>query len=235
VSGASEALEEALGYSFRDRGLFVRALTHKSRAYEDGCKPGAGDNEQLEFLGDSILGFLVSEALVKQFPAWPEGRLSRVKAHLVSAAHLHFVAQDLGLGEHLLLGRGEELSGGRAKRALLADGLEALIAALYLDGGIERARAFVARRVIGGLNGEELVFDSSTDYKSELQQLTQSRHLPQPRYSIVEERGPEHSKTFTVEVRVGREWTGRAEGLSKKTAGQQAARQLLNQLSAREA
>src|SRR5579884_2840309 len=154
MSGVAPALEQALGYQFRDHALLSRALTHKSRAYEDGCKPGRGDNEQLEFLGDSILGFLVSEALVRQFPSWPEGRLSRVKAHLVSATHLHEVAQDLRLGEHLLLGRGEELSGGRSKRALLADAVEALIAALYLDGGVEPAREFVHQLVIGDLNGE---------------------------------------------------------------------------------
>src|SRR5579884_4453163 len=168
MNESPETLERALGYTFRDRELLDRALTHKSRAYEDGFEPGRGDNEQLEFLGDSILGFLVSEALVRQFPSWPEGRLSRVKAHLVSATHLHEVAQDLRLGEHLLLGRGEELSGGRQKRALLADAVEALIAAVYLDGGITAAQRFVEDRVIGGLNGEELEFDSSTDYKSEL-------------------------------------------------------------------
>jgi ribonuclease-3 len=142
------------------------------------------------------------------------------------------VAGQLRLGEHLLLGRGEELSGGRQKRALLADAVEALIAVLYLDGGMDAAREFVRRHVIGALNAEELVSDSSTDYKSDLQQLAQSLHLPQPRYAIVEERGPEHAKTFTVEVRVGREWTARAEGLSKKTAGQRAAQELLERLAA---
>jgi len=230
----SGALEEALGYAFRDRELLARALTHKSRAYEDGCERGHGDNEQLEFLGDSILGFVVSEALVLQFPEWPEGRLSRVKAHLVSARHLHEVAQQLRLGDHLLLGRGEELSGGRTKRGLLADALEALIAVMYLDGGMDRTRAFVQARIIGALTGDELVTDSATDYKSDLQQLAQSLHLPQPRYSIVEERGPEHAKTFLVEVRVGRDWSCRAEGLSKKTAGQRAARELLEKIAARE-
>jgi len=234
MNESPETLERALGYTFRDRELLDRALTHKSRAYEDGCEPGRGDNEQLEFLGDSILGFVVSEALVRQFPGWPEGRLSRVKAHLVSATHLHEVAQQLGLGEHLLLGRGEELSGGRQKRALLADAVEALIAAMYLDGGMDPPRHFVRERIIGALSADELVTDSATDYKSDLQQLAQALRLPQPRYSIVEERGPEHSKTFIVEVRVGREWTCRAEGLSKKTAGQHAARELLEKLSARE-
>ena len=226
-----ERLQETLGYRFRDRDLLTRALTHKSRAYEAGLEPGQGDNEQLEFLGDSILGFLVSEALVHRFRSWPEGRLSRVKAHLVSAAHLHTVAQELNLGDHLLLGRGEEMSGGRSKRALLADAIEAVIAALYCDGGMEQARRFVDGRVIGTINDEDLVLDT-TDYKSDLQELVQARQLPHPRYAIVEERGPEHAKTFTVEVRVGRDWISRAEGMTKKAAGQRAAQELLERLSA---
>lgn len=230
MSAHREPLEKALGYRFRDGELLSRALTHKSRAYETGCEPGQGDNEQLEFLGDSILGFLVSEALVHRFPDWPEGRLSRVKAHLVSAAHLHTVAQELSLGQYLLLGRGEEMSGGRSKRALLADALEAIIAAIYCDGGMEQARRFVETRVVGTVDERELVADT-TDYKSDLQELVQARHLPHPRYSIVEERGPEHAKTFTVEVRVGREWMSRAEGFSKKAAGQRAAQELLERLS----
>jgi ribonuclease-3 len=225
-----ERLQETLEYRFRDRDLLTRALTHKSRAYEAGLEPGRGDNEQLEFLGDSILGFLVSEALVHRFPSWPEGRLSRVKAHLVSAAHLHTVAQALNLGDHLLLGRGEEMSGGRGKRALLADAIEAVIAALYCDGGMEQARRFVDTRVIGAINDEDLVLDT-TDYKSDLQELVQARQLPHPRYAIVEERGPEHAKTFTVEVRVGRDWMSRAEGMTKKAAGQRAAQELLERLS----
>lgn len=230
MSGDWEQLQETLGYHFREATLLARSLTHKSRAYEAGHEPGRSDNEQLEFLGDSILGFLVSEALVQRFASWPEGRLSRVKAHLVSAAHLHKVAQELRIGDYLLLGRGEEMSGGRSKRALLADALEALIAALYCDGGMEQARRFVETCVIGKLNEDELVQDT-TDYKSDLQELVQARHLPHPRYSIVEERGPEHAKTFTVEVRVGRDWISRAEGFSKKAAGQRAAQDLLERLS----
>ena len=142
-----EALEKRLDYRFADRELLIRALTHKSRLAE--CPNGARDNEQLEFLGDSVLGFLVSELLVRRYPASPEGKLSKLKAHLVSAARLHEVAARLGLGEHLILGRGEELSGGRAKKALLANALEAVIAAIFLDGGVEAARAFVAGRILG--------------------------------------------------------------------------------------
>src|ERR1700692_4393774 len=140
-------LEKALGHCFHDRELLERALTHKSRVYEKPAEvQTATDNEQLEFLGDAILGFAVSETLVRRFASFPEGRLSKVKAHLVSATRLHEAAQDLNLGEYLLLGRGEEMSGGREKKALLSDAVEALIAALYLDAGLEVACRFIEER-----------------------------------------------------------------------------------------
>jgi ribonuclease-3 len=226
----SEALEAALGYHFASRELLARALTHRSSVYEKTSSAASTDNEQLEFLGDAILGFVVSDALVETHPDYPEGRLSKLKAHLVSASHLHEVAARLRLGGYLLLGRGEEMSGGREKKALLANAVEALIAALYLDGGIEPSRRFILQCVIGeGEPSSEVAL--ATDYKSALQELAQSMHLPQPRYAIVEERGPEHAKTFLVEVRVGREWVSRAEGLSKKSAGQKAAQEILRQLA----
>src|ERR1700722_11831288 len=144
------ALEAAIGYVFGDRGLLERALTHKSRVHEQaGEAPSAGDNEQLEFLGDAILGFVVSACLVRRFASAPEGRLSKLKAHLVSAARLYEVAQTLALGDFLFLGRGEEMSGGRAKKALLSDAMEALIAAIYIDGGLDQARAFIETNVVG--------------------------------------------------------------------------------------
>jgi ribonuclease-3 len=230
VEPESETLETALGYHFASRELFARAFTHRSSVYEKTASAAATDNEQLEFLGDSILGFVVSDALVAAHPDFPEGRLSKLKAHLVSAAHLHEVAARLRLGGHLLLGRGEEMSGGREKKALLANAVEALIAALYLDGGMEPARRFILQHVIGEAEPSSEVA-GATDYKSALQELAQSMKLPQPRYAIVEERGPEHAKTFLVEVRVGREWVSRAEGLSKKSAGQKAAQEVLRQLA----
>src|SRR5437879_6428727 len=145
-----ELLEAAIGQVFRNRELFQRALTHKSRMHEQpGDTPSSGDNEQLEFLGDAILGFVVSECLVRRHSTFEEGQLSKLKAHLVSATRLHEVAQNLELGEYLFLGRGEELSGGRAKKALLSDAVEALIAAVYLDGGIDAARAFIEANVVG--------------------------------------------------------------------------------------
>lgn len=228
-----EVLEGSIGHSFQDREILFRALTHKSHAHEKSSvgEPALTDNEQLEFLGDAILGFLVSESLVRHYPGLPEGRLSKLKAHLVSAAHLHRVAQNLNLGNHLLLGRGEELSGGRDKRALLADAVEALIAAIYLDGGMEPARQFVLRHVVGDLPFQlEGAGLPVTDFKSLLQEVAQARKLPQPRYTIVQERGPEHAKTFTVEVRVGRDWVEQAEAFSKKSAGQKAAQALLEKL-----
>ena len=184
----------------------------------------------MEFLGDSILGFVVSECLVRRHPEALEGRLSKMKAHLVSATRLFEVARLHSLGDYLLLGRGEEMSGGREKRALLANAVEALIAALYLDGGLEAARRFIERDVIATAGPLE-DGDGLTDYKSVLQEMAQALKLPQPRYTIVEEHGPEHSKTFTVEVSVGRQWTGQAQGLTKKSAGQKAAEAVVRQLS----
>jgi ribonuclease-3 len=225
-----------MGYRFRDAGLLTRALTHRSRIHEitgqtQGGAPAApSDNEQLEFLGDAVLGFLVSDALIGRYPSYPEGQLSKLKARIVSEQHLHQTALALGLGEFLILGRGEELSGGRLKRALLSDALEALIAGIYLDGGVEAARAFVVGKVIGDY--EPPGPDSGlSDFKSELQQTAHIRHLPAPRYALVREHGPEHAKTFTMEVRLGKDLAAQAEGRSKKEASQEAARLLLERMA----
>jgi ribonuclease-3 len=228
-----EVLERVLGHSFRDKRLLERALTHKSRVYEKSADgQPATDNEQLEFLGDAILGFVMSDCLVRLYASSPEGRLSKLKAHLVSAARLHEVAQEIQLGEFLLLGRGEEMSGGRAKKALLSDAVEALIAALYLDAGLDAARVFIESRVLGSFQPtEEDIDDAVSDHKSSLQEMAQALKLPPPRYVIVNEDGPEHSKTFTVEVRLGKEWVSQAQGMSKKSAGQKAAQQILQQLT----
>jgi ribonuclease III len=231
-------LEQRIEYRFSDAELLRRALTHSSLANE--ARPGGpplSDNEQLEFLGDSVLGFLISEALVRRFPGQSEGELSRQKAHLVSAAHLHGVARRLELGSHLELGRSEEMSGGRAKKTLLVDALEAVIAAIYLDGGLDPARAFVHGFVLDAPIGSDAeagtdIQPAITNFKSALQELAQSRKLPQPRYSIARERGPEHSKVFTVEVRVGKELTGQADGRTKKIAAQRAARGIYERLLA---
>jgi ribonuclease-3 len=231
------SIEHKLDHRFSDPSLLRRALTHSSLANETRAASGlpAADNEELEFLGDSVLGFLIAEALVRRFPDFKEGDLSRMKAHLVSAAHLHGVARRLDLGSYLELGRSEEMSGGRLKKTLLVDALEAVIAALYLDGGMDAARAFVAMHVLDApvFADEDAGTDiqpAITNFKSALQELAQSRKLPQPRYAIVRERGPEHSKIFTVEVRIGRECTGQAEGRTKKIAAQRAARGVYERL-----
>jgi len=242
------ALEAGLGYHFRHRAVLEQAVTHSSQAREqESQRAGEGkyrvsDNEQLEFLGDSVLSLVTSEELFQRFPHFREGELSKLRAHLVSEKHLIRVAQQLELGHYLRLGRGEEKSGGRSKTALLVDALEAILAAMYLDGGLEVAREFVRRHVIlpelermergGGML-------PVTDFKSALQEAVQSLGLPQPAYVLVEEAGPEHSKTFTVEARLlaknnkDPEFVGRAQGSTKKTAEQDAARQLLAFLASR--
>jgi ribonuclease-3 len=231
MQSALETLEAKLGHAFRNRALLGRALTHRSRFSEMPPAEQGGDNEQLEFLGDSILGFVVSEALVLRHPGAREGHLSKWKAHLVSASHLHRCALELGLGEFLLLGRGEDMSGGREKKALLSDAVEALIAALYIDGGLSAAQEFIQARILDVLpEGTELA--SVADHKSALQERTQSLGMRAPVYSTIAVEGPDHSKTFTVEVRVGDELKAQASGSSKKSASQKAARLLLQQLDA---
>jgi ribonuclease-3 len=225
-----EALEAAVGHQFRNRDLLVRALTHTSHAYEKSQQP-LEDNEQLEFLGDAILGFLISDSLVTRYPTYREGRLSILKNYLVSASHLYCVAQRIELGEYLLLGRGEELSGGRVKKGLLADAVEALIAAIHLDAGIDEARQFVVRHILGA---EQELAESPdapfTNFKGALQEIARSLNLPSPRYTVVSEHGPAHARRFTVEVRIGSDFTAQAEGDSKKSAGQMAAQVVLNRL-----
>ena len=234
-----KSLETAIGHQFQNRELLERAFTHSSHVHERGGVASVlpADNEQLEFLGDSILGFLISEALVHRLPGYAEGRLSKLKAGIVSAAHLYGVAERLQLGQYLRLGRGEEMSGGRSKRTLLVNALEALIAALYQDAGIDKAREFVTGHVVGD-PGADMEFSASdpagtfTDYKSALQELALARKLHLPRYVILKEDGPEHSKTFTIEVRVGKDLTAKADGYSKKNAAQNAARIVLERLAA---
>jgi ribonuclease III len=233
MGAEQRVLENAIGHSFADQGLLSRALTHKSFAYEESAagRSTVSDNERLEFLGDSILGFLVSELMLQRYPTLAEGRLSRLTAHYVSASHLHEAALSLDLGRYLLLGHGEELSGGRAKKALLADALEALIAAIYLDAGLDTARRFVIQHVAQGLAGQPEGAEAPlSNFKSALQEAAHARKLPHPRYVVVGETGPEHAKTFIVEVHLGREWSMQGEAPTKKAAGQKAAQLLLEKL-----
>jgi ribonuclease-3 len=222
-------LEEELGYRFANKELLVRALTHSSRAAERGGGVNE-DNEQLEFLGDSVLGFVVSEALVERYPTATEGQLSRWKSYLVSAAHLHRCAQAIRLGDFLLLGRGEEQNGGRERKTLLANALEAVIAAIHLDGEMEPARSFIRKLVLSELDDLDDESFETSNSKSALQEWTQSLGLPIPRYATVETSGPDHAKLFTVEARVGDQYASRATGRSKKVASQEAAQRLIDQL-----
>ncbi len=230
---ALEALEDRIGYRFRDRDILLRALTHRSWLSERGSPmPESGDNEQLEFLGDSVLGFVVSEALVLRHPVAREGQLSQWKAHLVSSTHLHTCAVSLGLGEFLLLGKGEDRNGGRQRKTVLANAFEALIAAMLIDGGVEVARKFLEDHVLQGVNSiEDVKSMGLLNHKSVLQERTQAMGLPTPRYYTVETSGPEHAKVFTVEVKVGDRFATRASGTSKKDASQQAAERLIQQLA----
>jgi ribonuclease-3 len=222
-------LEAKLGHVFRDRSLLVRSLTHKSFTSENGPADVQADNEQLEFFGDAILGFIVSEALVADFPNLPEGHLSRAKSYLVSARWLHQVARNLGLGDYLQLGRGEERGGGRVKASLLSNAIEALIAALYLDAGIDAARSFVLANVYTQpvLLGSDA---GNLNFKGQLWERAGAAKLPKPEYVIVDTSGPAHAPSFIVEARVGSLYSGRGEGQSKKAAQQNAARAVLESM-----
>lgn len=220
------ALEAILGHTFKDRSTLVRALTHRSYCSELRPNCFQPDNEQLEFFGDSILGFLISEALVARHTGLTEGTLSRAKSHLVSARWLHRVALHIGLGEYLQLGRGEEQSGGRVKPSLLADALEAVIAAIYLDGGIEPARHFVMEHVYS--DSVPAVTDTEDgNYKGRLWERAGAEKLPRPQYQVVETSGPAHEPRFIVEARLGDLFAARGAGRSKKAAEQEAAQAIL--------
>jgi ribonuclease-3 len=226
-------LEAQLGYRFRDIGLLEHALTHRSRAHED-ASGGVIDNESLEFLGDAVLGFVIADMLFQRFPTHSEGYKSKVKASIVSAAALTRLAERIDLGRFLILGRGEEKTGGRRKHAILADGFEAVIAAVYLDGGISAAREFIVSRfgpllMEAGDQAAEAAF--TEDWKSALQEWLQGANRGLPRYRVASTEGPDHRKQFEVEVLVGGEPAGRATGRSKKDAEQQAAKAALEELS----
>ena len=243
-------VEALLRHSFARPDLLTQALTHRSLAYElrmkdpEAAESLAGtDNEQLEFLGDAVIGFLAAEDLCRRYPELDEGQLTRLRAELVSRKHLGQVAARLQLGEAMLLGRGEERSGGRKKNALLANCIEAVVAALYLDAGLEATREFVVREVIEPsaetLRDQMLGGSSIGDHKSALQELLQARKLGQPEYVVKAESGPDHRKRFLVEVRLnsGDGEPSRAlaggKGSTKKLAEQDAARRALELLMAK--
>jgi ribonuclease III len=223
---ALQALEARLGYRFQDPSLLDRALTHASHAHEHAAS-GAEHNEALEFLGDAVLGFAVADLLHRREPGGAEGVKSKRRASLVSAPSLAERAQQLGLPALLRLGRGEEKTGGRKKANLWANAYEAVIAALYLDGGLPAAFAFVSAQFANDVGRDEL---PAEDAKSALQELLQSRREPVPSYEVVAEEGPSHRRRFRVECRVGGQAIGVGEGSSKKAAQQEAARAALAQL-----
>jgi len=228
-----EPLERRIGYRFKDRGLLEHALTHRSRVHED-ASGGVFDNESMEFLGDSVLGFVIADMLFRQFPHHNEGQKSKLKASIVSAASLARLGEKINLGEFLILGRGEEKTGGRRKLALIADCYEALIAAIYIDGGIEPVRAFIEHQYADLIQearrtGADATF--TEDYKSALQEWLQSHDRGLPAYRLAGEVGPAHRRLFDVEVVVNGVPVARAEGKSKKEAAQAAAKLALDRLS----
>jgi len=222
-------IEHRVGYHFKDRGLLEHALTHKSRVTED-ASGGLTDNESLEFLGDAVLGLVVADMLFHAYPDSNEGQKSKIKSSVVSTPALARCAEAMQLGAHLLLGRGEEKTGGRFKQALLADAYEALIAAIYLDGGLPAAAAFLERELREAIEegaGQTIVGE---DYKSALQERVHALGHALPEYRVAAESGPGHRKLFTVEVLVGGEVLGKGQGKAKKSAEQDAARQALEKL-----
>jgi ribonuclease-3 len=219
--------ERRIGYTFQRRDLLTRAITHKSYSHE-ARHEAVRHNETFEFLGDSVLGFVIGDMLFRHFPDLDEGALSKMKAYLVSATSLAEKARHYGMGDVLLLGVGEEKTGGRKKDSLLANLFEAMLAAIYLDGGIDPVRQLIDQAFledIRSIDRQDLLFH---DYKTALQELAQGKGLALPEYNVVAEVGPDHDKTFIVEVKVGSLVT-RGEGSSKKEAQQEAARRALKE------
>ncbi len=227
--GMLAQLESAIEYRFRDRAFLRRALTHRSFANEQP-DPRPLHNEALEFLGDAVLEFLISSWLLELHPTHTEGTLSKMRAYAVSAVNLQKHAARLRLGSYLLLNRGEEKTGGRSKMALQVDAYEALIAAIYLDGGIEAAKHFIRREFASTFIEIDPQNLTGTDYKTALQERLQSYGLPTPQYAIVESLGPDHKRVFQVELRVNGYCLATGEGTTIKGAHQAAARAALNNL-----
>ena len=215
-----KALENELGYTFQNPALLDRALTHSSYANE---REALGDNERLEFLGDSVLGFITAEYLFSEHKGVPEGELTRLRAYAVCEKSLDVYAREIGLGDYLLLGKGEERTGGRERASVLSDAFEAVIAAIYLDGGMEPAKNFVLRFVRPYVEAKPVF----KDYKTMLQEVTQKNPGETLEYVLVSESGPDHDKHFEVEVHLNSNVIGRGSGPSKKKAEQDAAREAL--------
>jgi ribonuclease-3 len=222
-------LENLIGYRFKDSELLLQALTHRSFVNEHEGK-NFRNNESLEFLGDAVLGFIISSRIFQCYPQLTEGELSKIKAYLVSAAKLIQLAETIHLGNFIRLSRGEEKTGGRTKRAIIVDAFEAIIGAIYMDGGVEAASDFVRRQIdefIEGLNPKQLTYG---DFKSALQEQLHNLGGPEPIYRVVNELGPDHRKTFVVQVVIHEKVIAESTGRTKKEAQQSAARLALESL-----
>ena len=217
-----ELLEERIGYSFRNKELILQALTHSSYANERKINK-TGNYERIEFLGDAVLELLSSDFLYRTHPDMPEGVLTKTRASMVCEPSLAFCARDLELGEFIRLGKGEELTGGRSRESIIADVMEAVLGAIYLDGGIGEAKRFVDRFILSDLEDKQLFSDS----KSTLQELAQGQMKEEVSYRLLGESGPEHDKVFEVEVLLGDRVVGHGTGRTKKSAEQQAAYEAL--------
>lgn len=217
-----EELQERIGYEFKEEGLLRQALTHSSYANEKHMKK-LSDNERLEFLGDAVLEIISSEFLYRNYPKLPEGDLTKLRASIVCEPTLALCTRELDLGEYLLLGKGENLTGGRNRKSILSDAMEAVIGAIYLDGGFESAKAFIHRFILTDIEHKKLFYDSKTI----LQELVQGNYEEPLHYELLSEEGPDHDKKFKVEARIGEQVIGIGSGHTKKAAEQEAAYQAL--------
>lgn len=224
-----DALEAKLGYTFHDRRLLENALMHSSYANEKRAH-GCTSNERLEFLGDSVLGMVTATRLYQLYPDMPEGKMSRLRAELVCEQSLHAVALELELGDYIRLGHGEARNGGRERPSILADAVEAIIAAMYLDGGLEQARRFILDHILTGLADGQMHHVS--DYKTDLQERVQRKQGQTLEYTLLSESGPDHNKTFTMNVLLNGKEIGQGSGRTKKEAEQAAAKCALERMEA---
>lgn len=215
-------LEERIGYTFRNKKLLQQAVTHSSYANEQKINK-TEDYERLEFLGDAVLELVSSEFIYQENPEMPEGKMTKKRSSMVCEPALAFCARDLSLEEYILLGRGEEATGGRKRDSIVSDVMEAVIGAIYLDSGIEQARAFIRRHILTDLENKQLFYDAKTI----LQEVVQQENKGTLHYELIREEGPEHDKTFVVEAMVGDKKVGSGTGRSKKAAEQQAAYEAL--------
>jgi len=230
VHGGLEELERRLGYSFSNKNLLRQALTHRSYVFE--CEDlELRHNESMEFLGDAVLGFLISAQVFLRCPDSSEGELSKIKAHLVSAANLAKLAETIGLGDFIFMSRGEEKTGGRHKRTIIADAYEAVLGAIYIDGGADAASEYLNRQMSACFEDIDIRELIAGDFKSALQERLHDLGRSEPLYQVVDEIGPDHLKTFVVQVVADGEIFAEASGGTKKDAQQTAARLALQKLA----